>query len=146
MATLDRLAPPTQAPSPSVPVWSPRRAIAAAIILAAAIAALQVFQSSGIANTGQALRQLEQERIDTTARVHALEAEVAALSSLDRAERAARERLGMVPAKEVRYLEVAVPAPAGPLLPSLRPEAGVTEAEAKPETWWRQLLQATPFF
>jgi hypothetical protein len=52
----------------------------------------------------------------------------------------------MVPATDVRYLEIAVPAPAGPLLPSLRPEAGVPEAEAEPEAWWRQILQATPFF
>src|SRR5262245_26088339 len=110
MATLDRLAPGLSAPSvPLAPAsWSPRRAIAVAVTLAAAIAVLQVFQSSGIANTGQQMHRLEAERADTSARVKNLEAEVAALSSLDRIDRAARERLGMMPARTITYIDVGV--------------------------------------
>ena len=49
-----------------------------------------------------------------TAEMHQLEAEVAALASLDRTERAARERLGMVPARNIQYISVSVEAPADP--------------------------------
>lgn len=145
MATLDRLAPPPSPPIALRAAWSPRRAIAAALTVAAAIAVLQVVQSSGFAHAGQTLQRLETERVDSTARVHQLEAEVAALSSLDRVERAARDRLGMVPARNVTYLQVGVPAPADPLLP--RPlvtrEASAAHA-SKP--WWQRVLRITPLF
>jgi hypothetical protein len=115
--------------------------------LAAAIAVLQVFSSSGVANTGQALQQLERERLDATARVHSLEAEVAALSSLDRTGRAARERLGMVPVKDKVYLEVGVPGPSGALLPSLQPRSESEVAEqAQAMPWWQRLLRAASLF
>ncbi len=142
MATLDRLAPPPVS-APSVSAWSPRRAIAAAVIMAAAIAALQVFQSSGFANAGQEIQRLQQEERDSQARVHDLEAEVAALSSLERVERQARERLGMIPPKGIVYVEVAVPAPDKPLLP--RPIVSGTASAATPSAaWWQRVLRAFP--
>src|SRR5262245_53353468 len=145
MATLDRLAPPHSAsPLPQVRAsWSPRRAIAVAVTLATAIAVFQVFQSSGIANTGEHMHQLETERADSSARVKNLEAEVAALSSLDRIDRAARDRLGMVPARNISYVNVAVPAPSGPLLP--RPVAAKPTPEVS-RPFWERVLKAMPVF
>ena len=138
MATLDRLAPPPTSSFPARTAWSPRRAIAAVLIVAAAIALLQVFQSSSFTNTGQAIQNLEAQRIESTAHVHQLEAEVAALSSLDRVERNARERLGLVPARNVVYVRVDVAAPTDPLLP--RPVVAPPTPGAPHESIWRRLL------
>jgi cell division protein FtsL len=121
----------------------PRRAIAAAMIVVVAIALLQVAQSSGFAHTGQTMQRLEQEKVDLTAQVHALEAEVAALSSLERTERAARERLGMVPARTTDYLNVNLPAPTGVLLP--RPLAATPTPDERPDNWWQAVVRALPF-
>src|SRR5688572_4694148 len=134
MATLDRLAPPITA-TPAASTWSPRRAIAAAVLIAAAIALLQVVQSSGFAHTGQTMQRLEQQKTDLNASVHELQAEVATLSSLDRTERAARERLGMVPAKKLDYITVGVEAPSAALLP--RPLIITTPpSQDSADPWW----------
>jgi cell division protein FtsB len=144
MATLDRLAPPS---APALPrggqAWTPRRAIAAAVTIAVAIALVQVFQSGTFANTGANMQKLERERIDSQARIHELEAEISALSSLDRTERAARERLGMVPAINITYLDVSVAAPSGPLLP--RPVVDESEPVRDDRAWWERLLQIFPY-
>lgn len=140
MATLDRLAPPATS-APSVPAWSPRRAIAAALVVAAAIAVIEVFQSSGFASAGQQIQRLQAEQADSTARVHALEADVAALSSLDRIERQARDSLGMVSAKNITYIQVDTPPPSGPLLP--RPILNTPAvATSPPGSWWQRLTRA----
>jgi cell division protein FtsL len=142
MATLDRLAPPPTSSFPARTAWSPRRAIAAVLTVAAAIALLQVFQSSSFANTGQSIQKLEAQRLDSSARVHQLEAEVAALSSLDRIERNARDRLGMVPARNITYVQVAVPAPDDPLLP--RPVLSPAPVPAARPSLWHRLLRLLP--
>jgi len=88
------------------------------------------------------MQRLETQRTSLQAEVYDLEAEVAALSSLDRTERAARERLGMIQARNIDYMSVDVEAPSGPLLPrplviaQTRPPAG--------EPWWQSLLKALP--
>lgn len=140
MATLDRLVPPS---APLAPAWKPRRALAVALISAAAIALLQVFQSSSSVHTGRTLQLLQQEEIDLSAGVHTLEAQVAALASLDHVERAAGERLGLVPAKETLYLAVAVDTPRwliGP--PSL---TGVVQPAPQSVAWWQRILRLLPF-
>jgi len=142
MATLDRLAPAPSAVLRREGAWTPRRAIAAAVTVAVAIALLQVFQSGTFANTGADIRRLETERTDTLARIHDLEAEVSALSSLDRTERAARERLGMVPATNVTYIGVNVPAPEGFLLP--RPLTVEPTPAPDSRSWLERLLAAVP--
>ena len=123
----------------------PRRALATAIFLVVAIALLQVAQSSGFAHTGQSMQRLEQQKATLKADVHELEAEVGALSSLERVERAARERLAMVPPKTTDYVSVGVPAPEVVLLPRpiISTAAGAGPDEAVP--WWQALLQALPF-
>jgi hypothetical protein len=143
VATLDRLAPP-QVATPAASAWMPRRAIATALFLAVAIALLQVAQSSGFAHTGQKLQRMDQQKADLTAEIHSLEADVAALSSLDRTERAARDRLGMVPALSTDYISVTVPAPENVLLP--RPIISTEPPdESDPDAWWRPLVDAIPF-
>ncbi len=144
MATLDRLgAAPAEASFPGrASTWRPRRAIAVALTTAAVIALLQVVQSGSFAHTGQMLQQLEAERSTLKAEVHDLEAEVAALASLERTERVARERLGMVPARHVEHISVEVEAPSGPLLPRPLVEPS---AETQPdEPWWQSLYRALP--
>jgi cell division protein FtsL len=140
MATLDRLAPPpaTQAAS----AWSPRRAIAIAFFIAIAIALLQVAQTSSFAHTGQTMQRLEAQKTGLQAQVHELEAEVAALSSLGRTERAARDRLGMVPPRATEFLQVNVPAPSGVLLP--RPLVNPISSETDTEPWWLPLVRTLP--
>jgi cell division protein FtsL len=142
MATLDRLVPPT-AQAPVASTWSPRRAITVVLLIATFIALVQVFQSSSFAQSGQTLQRLEQQKQDLRADIHSLEAEVAALSSLDRTERAARERLGMVPARNLSYLSVNVSPPKAVLLPRplLTPK---TEEPAQRQSWWQSFAQALP--
>jgi cell division protein FtsL len=141
MATLDRLGPaPPQAQLAST--WRPRRAIAVAFLTAAVIALLQVVQSSSFAHTGQQLQRLEAERTALKAEVYDLEADVAQLASLDRTERVAREKLGMIRARNVSYLSVGVDAPSGPLLP--RPLVVTPGDEGSGEPWWTSLLKALP--
>jgi cell division protein FtsL len=109
---------------------------------AAAIALLQVVQSSGFAYTGQQLQRLEAQRAVLKAEVYDLEAEVAALSSLDRTERAAKERLGMIQGRNITYMSVDVESPSGPLLP--RPVVTAPTHYPKGEPWWESLIKALP--
>ena len=141
MATLDRLAPPPAAQE-LVPAWNPRRAIVVALLIVTTIALLQVVQSSSFAHTGRSMQQLETERNTLTAQLHELEAEVAALSSLDRTERAARERLGMVPAGQITYVAVGVESPSGALLP--RPLVSLSPTVEGDDPWWQALIQSLP--
>ncbi len=108
----------------------------------AAIALLQVVQSSGFAHTGQQLQRLEMERVTLKAEVYDLEAEVAALSSLERTERAAKERLGMIQARTITYMSVEVEAPSGPLLP--RPLVTPSGEHPAGEPWWESVIKALP--
>ncbi|HWC30946.1 MAG TPA: septum formation initiator family protein [Dehalococcoidia bacterium] len=142
MATLDRLGPAPAVSGLPASTWRPRRAIAVALIAAAAIALLQVVQSSSFAHTGQQMRRLETERATLKAEVYDLEAEVAALSSLERTERAAKERLGMIQARTINYMAVEVEAPSGPLLP--RPLVTPPTAPPPEEPWWESALRALP--
>lgn len=141
MATLDRLGPAPAQAQPA-PTWRPRRAIAAALLTAAVIALLQVVQSSSFAHTGQQMQRLESERIALKAEVYDLEAQVAQLTSLDRTEQVAREKLGMIRARNVSYLSVGVDAPDGALLP--RPLVVPEEDEGFAEPWWESLYKALP--
>jgi cell division protein FtsL len=141
MATLDRLAPPLSTPVAST--WAPRRAIAAAFTTVVAIALLQVAQSSSFAHTGQNIQRLEQEKSALTAEVHLLEAEIAALASLERVERHARERLAMLPPRRTDHLSVDVAAPDGFLLP--RPLTAEHSGHSDGGPWWQTLLRVLPF-
>jgi cell division protein FtsL len=125
--------------------WRPRRAIVAALLAVAAIALLQVVLFSTFTHTGQQLQTLQARRDELKAEIYRTEADVAALASLDRTERIARERLGMVPAKVSNYVTVDVQAPSGALLPRpLTRTDTQNETATKSESWWKSLLKALP--
>jgi len=87
------------------------------------------------------MQHLETQRDDLSAQVRQLEADVATLSSLDRTERAARDRLGMIPARKTDFVVVNVQAPSDPLLP--RPILNsVDHAPIKTDHWWQSLYKA----
>ena len=129
---------------PSFRPWSLRRILALAIGAVAILVFLQVIQTSDATSTGYTIRRLEQERLDSAAQVHRLEAEVASLTSLERVEREARGRLGMVPAEKVLYLDVDVPPPRQELIPQRFSPSGTDEDEPG-TSWWQALLNLLPF-
>ena len=142
MATLDRLGPPPSVSAPA-PAWRPRRAIITALSVVAVIALLQVVMSSSFTHTGAKLQTLEAQRSDLQAQIYDLEAEVAALASLERTERMAKDRLGMIPARNQTYVSVEVEAPSGPLLP--RPLLDLEPpSQSDPAPWWRAILDLLP--
>jgi hypothetical protein len=125
-------------------LWSLRRILALAVGVVVLLGLLQVIQTSGATKTGYTIRGLEQERLDWSAQVHRLEAEVASLASLDRVEREATGRLGLVPAEKVIYLEADVSPPRQQLVPrrflTSEPSAGESST-----SWWQALLEFLPF-
>lgn len=129
----------------SLRLWSLRRILALAFGAVALLGLLQVIQTSDATSTGYNIRRLEQDRLDWSARVHRLEAEVASLTSLERVEREAQGRLGMVPAEKVLYLEVDVPPPRQQLVPR-RFSPSEPGAGSAGTPWWQALLKLLPFY
>ncbi len=102
--------------------------------------------SSTFTHTGQHLTDLQFRRAELQAQIFQTEADIAALASLDRTERVAKDRLGMVPARVNQYVGVTVEAPDGALLPrpvvQLTPRDEAGTEEDKP--WWESLAEALP--
>jgi cell division protein FtsL len=130
---------------PSFRLRSLRRILALALAAVVLLVLLQVIQTSDATSTSYNIRHLEQDRQDLSAQVHSLEAEVATLTSLQRVEREARDRLGMVPAEKVLYLEVNVPPPQQQLLPR-RFSASEPSVDEPGTSWWQALLKLLPFY
>jgi len=130
---------------PSYRPWSLPRILVLAFGAVALLGLLQVIQTSGATSTSYTIQHLEQDRQDWSAQVHRLEAEVATLTSLERVEREARDRLGMAPAENVLYLEVDVPPPQQQLLPR-RFSASEPGAGEPGTSWWQALLKLLPFY
>jgi cell division protein FtsL len=130
---------------PSSRPWSLRRILALAFCAVALLGLLQVIQTSGATSTSYNIQHLEQERQDWSAQVHSLEAEVATLTSLDRVEREARDRLGMVPAEKVLYLQVDTSPPPQQLIPR-RFSASKPGVDESGTSWWQALLKLLPFY
>ena len=74
-----------------------------------------------------------------------MEAEVAVLTSIDRIDREARGRLGMVPAGNTMTLEVHKQPPEQQLVP-LRFLSTAKAPEITTSSWWQKLLGLLPFF
>ncbi len=121
------------------------RILALAFGVVALLGLFQVIETSDATRTSYSIQGLEQERLDWSAQVHRLEAEVATLTSLERVEREARGRLGMVPAETVLYLDVDVPPPTQHLVPRrlLTFESGDSEGGTP---WWQAVLKLLPFY
>lgn len=125
-----------------------RAVVALVLALVVAVALLQVNQFSRAASTGYQINDLNAERSAKQAENHAIEAEVARLSSLARVDIEARLRLGMVPAERKLSIAVNQPAPARESLPTrfLPQTKPVTPATATNEPFWKRLLRLLPFF
>lgn len=104
---------------------------------------LPLIQNSQVTSTSSDIRQLERARNDWEARLQELQAEIAFLGSLDRIEREARERLGMVPPSETVYVIVDEPAPEAQLIPPrfLPPK---NEHPREGDSWWETILGMLP--
>jgi len=131
-------------PGAAISRLRPGVVIAAALAAVALAAMIQVVQSSDATTRGYQVQQLERRRLELEARVHEKEAEVAFLSSLDRVEREARTRLGMVPAEQRLYMQMSEPVPREQLLPTrfLPPAEAAPAGGGRP--WWRRLLDRLP--
>ena len=110
------------------------------------IALLQIVQTSEATTTGFSIQSLKQEKLELESAVRGVEAEVAALSSIERVEREAA-RLGLAPATSRTTVTVNVPLPAtsGGALPSRFAPDETEEIEANGSPWWRELLESLPF-
>jgi cell division protein FtsL len=106
-------------------------------------ALLPLLLSSTLVTTNSEIRDLERVRNDWEARMQELQAEVAALGSLDRIETEARGRLGMVPPSETVYIVVDQPSPEPQLVPSrfMPPEKEQTHHD---DSWWETILGILP--
>ncbi|HXF50584.1 MAG TPA: septum formation initiator family protein [Dehalococcoidia bacterium] len=136
-----------------IPVVGPRlrfRTVAAGAAALLVLASLwQVLQTSDATTTGFAIQRLERQREALQAEVHNLEADVAELSSLDRIDREARERLGLVPPARTVYLKLDRPVPERQGIPTRYQPAPVDDVAPEPprEPWWRGALRALlPFY
>jgi cell division protein FtsL len=100
---------------------------------------LPLLVSSKVVHTSEDIRQLESTRDDWEARTQELEAEIAVLGSLDRIEKEARQRLGMVPPEETIYVTVDQPAPEKQIVPQrfLPPKK---EQPHHDSSWWESIL------
>jgi cell division protein FtsL len=142
MSALDRLiARPLPRPLPRI--TGARPALLIAFLVVACVGLLQVLQTSNATTNGYTLQRLQQERFDKQAEVHTLEAEVALLTSIDRIDKEARGRLGMVPATSTMTLEVHKQPPAQQLVP-LRFITTSTTAKVESRSWWQKLLGLVP--
>ena len=113
------------------------------------IALVQVNEFSRLTSTGYQINELTAERAARQADNHAIEAEVAGLSSLARVDWEARTRLHMEPAKQKLYIDVNGAAPDRQtlptrFLPSERPVASPTPAGTT--SLWKRLLRLLPGF
>jgi hypothetical protein len=122
-----------------------RLILAGAIALVIVAAGFQVNQFSRLTSTGYQINELNKERSDRQAANHALEADVAQLSSLARVDWEARTRLRLEPAQQKLYLTVNHALPDRQTLPTrfLPPEPVLAGQAGDP--LWKRLLKALPF-
>lgn len=96
----------------------PSAGMVAAATLVAAAALLPVVQSSSATTAGYETRRLESQKADLQAAIYNAQTEIAQLGSLERIDREARGRLGMVPVERTVSVQVTEPAPATSALPA----------------------------
>ena len=120
--------------------------LVSAIGLVVVAAGFQVNQFSRLTSTGYAINELNRQRAERQADNHALEAEVARLSSLARVDWEARTRLHLEPAKQKLYLTVNHAVPDRRTLPTrfLPPEPAASGQLDEP--LWKRLMKSLPFF
>ena len=115
-----------------------------------AIGLLQIVQTSQATTASFRIRALEQTKLGLETEVGQLEAEVAALSALERIEReAGRLGLELPAARSSVDVSVAWSAADDPLLPTRfapgEQDEAVVDGQADESSWWRNLLKPFPF-
>jgi cell division protein FtsL len=119
--------------------------VAGALALVVVAAGFQVSQFSRLTSTGYEINELNRVRAEKQAENHALEAEVAGLSSLARVDLEARTRLHLEPAQQKLYIIVNHEVPDRQTLPTrfLPPDA--PDLEQPNEPIWKRFLKSLPF-
>lgn len=149
MASISRPLPETIRIPVAGPRLRTRTALAGAIAVLVLASLWQVLQTSDATSTGFAIQRLERQREALQVQVHMLEAEVADLSSLNRLDREARDRLGLVPPPRTVHLDVDRPPPQRQALPTRYQPAPVDDRALEPrnEPWWKGVARALlPFY
>lgn len=119
--------------------------VAGALALVVVAAGFQVSQFSRLASTGYEINDLNRVRAEKQAENHALEAEVARLSSLARVDLEARTRLRLEPAKQKLYITVNHEVPDRQTLPTRFLPPDGRDVEQPDEPIWRRFLKSLPF-
>ena len=114
-----------------------------ALLAVGVVGLVQVLQTTQVAATGYEVRALEREQQNLDADIRLLEAQIASSSNLDRIQKDATTRLGMVrPAQKVR---VATDVPAPAIVPLPRRYVPVQEFQEPPGVaWWERVLGIVP--
>ena len=115
-----------------------------AVVAIGLTGSISLLPSSQATSTSYHIRQLEVARSDWQARIRELEAETASLGSLERIDRDARERLGMVPPTRTTYLTVDIPAPEKQILPTRFMPGGEEKPREDEQSLWESLLDLLP--
>jgi cell division protein FtsL len=120
--------------------------LVAAIALVVIAAGFQVNQFSRLTSTGYQINELNRQRAERQAENHAIEAEVAQLSSLARVDWEARTRLHLEPAQQTLYLTVNHDVPGRQTLPTRFLPAEPALPDQVDEPMWKRLLKSLTFF
>jgi len=113
--------------------------VAICLVAIALTGLLPLLLSSTLVTANGEVRTLERARNDWQARIQELQAETAALGSLDRIEKEARGRLGMVTPTETVVVVVDQPLPEPQLVPLrfMPPEKAQSQQS---DSWWETIL------
>ena len=113
--------------------------VAICLVAIALTGLLPLLLSSTLVTANGEVRTLERAHNDWQARIQELQAETAALGSLDRIEKEARGRLGMVTPTETVVVVVDQPLPEPQLVPLrfMPPEKAQSQQS---DSWWETIL------
>ncbi|MDA0302351.1 MAG: cell division protein FtsL, partial [Chloroflexi bacterium] len=114
-----------------------------ALLAVGVVGLVQVLQTTHVAATGYEVRALEREQQNLDADIRLLEAQIAASSNLDRIQKDATTRLGMVRPEQRVRVATDVPSPA--IVPLPRRYVPAQEFQEPPGVaWWERMLEVIP--
>jgi cell division protein FtsL len=145
MAILNRSITRAQAKAAAPPMRLGPLLLAVGLAIAA-IAVLQLYQTSRATTASFKMQGLEQQKLELDTAVRQLEADVASLSSLTRIEQEA-SRLGLEAAQARYTVQVNVaPPPQGVGLPTrYAPKIDGAGVGGQQASWWHKLRRLLPF-
>lgn len=114
-----------------------------ALLAVGVVGLVQVLQTTHVAATGYEVRALEREQQNLDADIRLLEAQIASSSNLDRIQKDATTRLGMIRPEQRVRVATDVPAPA--IIPLPRRYVPTQERQEPPAVaWWERMLGVIP--